>query len=121
MKTRSEGFTLIELLIVTVLIAILAAIAIPQLFGTKERSFVAAMRSDLRNLQTAQEAYYVDYLQYSGSTGNLGVLYLTSPNVAVKIDSASQSGWGATASHASTPIVCKVAVTRSNSGNPICS
>lgn len=121
MNRRNEGFTLIELLIVTVLIAILAAIAIPQLFGTKERSYVASMRSDLRNLQTAQEAYYADYLGYSASVGSLGVLYITSPRVTVSIDSATATGWGATATHVSTPIVCNVVVTRAKAGNPTCS
>lgn len=121
MKRKANGFTLIELLIVTVIIAILAAIAIPQLFGTKERSYVASMRSDLRNLMTAQEAYYADNLLYSTSLGGLGVLYLTSPSVTVAIDSATNTGWGATASHASTSISCTVAVTVAFAGSPICS
>lgn len=121
MKRKANGFTLIELLIVTVIIAILAAIAIPQLFGTKERSYVASMRSDLRNLMTAQEAYYADNLLYSTSLGGLGVLYLTSPNVIVAVDSATNTGWGATATHMSTAISCTVAVSRAYAGSPICS
>src|ERR1700682_5947210 len=60
-----KGFTLIELLIVVVIIGILAAIAIPKFANTKEKAYIASMKSDLRNLVTAEEAYFAD----SVSTG----------------------------------------------------
>src|SRR5919112_848662 len=62
-KTR-KGFTLIELLIVVVIIGILAAIAIPKFANTKEKAYMASMKSDLRNLVTAQEAYFSDHTTY---------------------------------------------------------
>lgn len=120
MKLNTRGFTLIELLVVILLIAILTAIAIPQMFGTKERTYVASMRNDLRNLETAQEAYYVDYVQYAGALVDLGSTILLSPGVTIVIDSASQTGWGATATHTSTAVVCNVAVTRTVQGIPVC-
>src|SRR5256885_12558966 len=52
-----KGFTLIELLIVVVIIGILAAIAIPKFANTKEKAYLTAMKSDLRNLVTAEEAF----------------------------------------------------------------
>ena len=67
MKNR-KGFTLIELLIVVVIIGILAAIAIPKFANTKEKAVVASMKSDLRNLVTAQEAFFSDNQDYAGGT-----------------------------------------------------
>lgn len=120
MRYGNKGFTLIELLIVVVLIAILAAIAIPPLFQTKERSFLVTMKSDLRNLSSAQEAYYSDWQTYSASTANLGSLFITSPSVSVAIDSATGTGWGATATYGATTQVCSVAVTIGAAGSPTC-
>src|SRR5213594_1055597 len=60
-----KGFTLIELLIVVVIIGILAAIAIPKFANTKEKAYLATMKSDLRNLITAQEAYFSDNTVYT--------------------------------------------------------
>ena len=62
-----KGFTLIELLIVVVIIGILAAIAIPKFANTKQKAIVASMKSDLRNLVTAQEAFFSDNNDYAGA------------------------------------------------------
>ena len=63
---RRQGFTLIELLIVVVIIGILAAIAIPKFANTKGKAIVASMKSDLRNLASAQEGYWVENRTYYG-------------------------------------------------------
>src|SRR3989475_9588784 len=60
-----KGFTLIELLIVVVIIGILAAIAIPKFANTKGKAYIASMKSDLRNLVTAEEAFFADSVKYS--------------------------------------------------------
>jgi prepilin-type N-terminal cleavage/methylation domain-containing protein len=64
LHTLRRGFTLIELLIVVVIIGILAAIAIPKFSATKEKAYIAALKSDLRNLVTAEEAFFADSVKY---------------------------------------------------------
>jgi type II secretion system protein G len=69
---KREGFTLIELLIVVAIIAILAAIAVPNFLEAQVRSKVSRCQADLRMLTTALEAYCVDNSvyppMYSGAT-----------------------------------------------------
>jgi type IV pilus assembly protein PilA len=64
-KMRSKkGFTLIELLIVVAIIAILAAIAIPQFSAYRQKAYNSAAASDVRNMKVNLEAYYTDQLVY---------------------------------------------------------
>ncbi|HUI45754.1 MAG TPA: prepilin-type N-terminal cleavage/methylation domain-containing protein [Nitrospirota bacterium] len=79
MKKKSKGFTLIELLIVVAIIAILAAIAIPQFSAYRIKGYDAAALADLRNARTAQEAFFSDWQVYAssaagGAAGNGGRL-----------------------------------------------
>ena len=81
---KNNGFTLIELMIVIAIIGILAAIAIPQFSAYRVRSYNANAESDIRNIATAQEAYYVDALRYCSSVGVLRGMthgYMQSENV----------------------------------------
>jgi type II secretion system protein G len=59
-----RGFTLIELLIVVAIIAILAAIAVPNFLEAQARSRVSRVKSDMRSLATAIESYRVDHADY---------------------------------------------------------
>ncbi len=63
-KGDQKGFTLVELLVVVAIIAILAAIAIPQFSEYRKKAYNSAAESDLRNFKTAMEAAYVDSQQY---------------------------------------------------------
>ena len=123
MVRNKKGFTLIELLIVVVIIGILAAIAIPKFANTKEKAYIASMKSDLRNLVTAQEAYFSDNNStYASSTGAMGTNYKASSGVTVTINSNTATGWTASASHASTTKTCAISLGggATNEGEPIC-
>ncbi len=102
----SRGFTLIELLIVTVIIGLLAAIAIPKYGNTKRLAYIAAMKSDLRNLAAAEETYFVDNLAY---TTNISLLtFNKSQNVGIDIPVGDVTGWRATATHKSAAVICEL-------------
>jgi prepilin-type N-terminal cleavage/methylation domain-containing protein len=69
-----KGFTLIELLIVVAIIAILAAIAVPNFLEAQVRSKVSRVQADQRSMATALASYYVDNNGYPLATicGGMG-------------------------------------------------
>jgi type IV pilus assembly protein PilA len=120
MRNR-KGFTLIELLIVVVIIGILAAIALPKFGATRERAYVSAMSSDLRNLQTSMEMCHVAMqpevagktaaYTYTGCT--LAAMQIT-PSEGVTLNAptitGTGQGWSAVTSHSGTTRTCAVFV-----------
>ena len=106
--THRSGFTLIELLIVVVIIAILAAIAIPKFVGTKGRAYRAMMQSDLQNMSKAQENYYYEHGAYASDAATLAPAFTPSSAVDVTIVAAGPAGWSAKETSAMTPTVCAV-------------
>ena len=128
MLRNRKGFTLIELLIVVVIIGILAAIAIPKFANTKSKAYVTAMKSDLRNLVTAEEAFFSDSSYYTGTVASLK--YQNSTGVNPPGITTGSGLWSATVTHTQlqTPLVtCGVAVNTTNpivgtaaEGEPVC-
>ena len=102
---KARGFTLIELLIVVVIIGIIASIAIPKFANTKQKAYVAQMKSDLKNLATAEEAFYYDSAYYTGSLVSLNN-FRSSTGVTLNVVEATPGGWSARATHAQTPRQC---------------
>lgn len=78
---KLRGFTLIELLIVVAIIAILAAIAVPNFLEAQIRSKVARAQSDMRSMATALESYYVDNNTYP-AFAQFGMAGITADEVA---------------------------------------
>jgi prepilin-type N-terminal cleavage/methylation domain-containing protein len=116
-NTIRKGFTLIELLIVVVIIGILAAIAIPKFANTKEKAYLASMKSDLRNMATTQEAYFADFQIYvSGTATNVGGStsavngFVPSAGVTVTAAATGGTGWSATSGHSGTTKTCSIFV-----------
>ena len=71
MKARQgRGFTLIELLIVVAIIAILAAIAVPNFLEAQCRAKVSRVKNDMRSISVAWEAYHVDWNTYPRDQDN---------------------------------------------------
>lgn len=105
MRRSRRGFTLIELLVVVVIIGVLAAIAIPKFQSTKGKANTATLKSDLRNLATAQEAYIYDNGIYSTSLPALNVALST--GVTITWGTVSAAGWAAKVTHPlAYPIEC---------------
>jgi prepilin-type N-terminal cleavage/methylation domain-containing protein len=108
MIRNKKGFTLIELLIVVVIIGILAAIAIPKFAKTKEKAYLAAMKSDLRNGATYEESYAADSAGTYFSGNGTAQGFTPSQNVTVTFTAVAgpPASWVANATHTLTPKTC---------------
>lgn len=105
--SNKRGFTLIELLIVVVIIGILAAFAVPKFQSTKGKAYTSSLRSDLRNLATAEEAYFYESGTYTANLASLNVTL--SSGVTVTFGAATAGGWSAKVTHPlAYPIECAI-------------
>jgi len=93
---EDKGFTLIELMIVIAIIGILAAVAIPQFSSYRTRSFNSAAQADLRNVATAQVAYFTDKNTYASHISQLtggAYGYFRTPNVTLDVITADNTSY----------------------------
>lgn len=100
MNSRRRGFTLIELLIVVVIIGLLAAIAIPKFGSVKNKANFATMKTSIKNLGQAEEAYFADHGEYTADLDSLN--FKPSPEMTLTVVEASRTGWSATITHPTT-------------------
>ena len=125
-RAARRAFTLLEILTVILIIGVLAAIAIPQFLRQRDNAFVTAMKSDLRNLVTAQENFRADSARYTPAKSDVSKLWRESSGVTVTINEATTQGWSATAKHTATTKTCAIfigsGVTPSGGkeGEPVC-
>jgi prepilin-type N-terminal cleavage/methylation domain-containing protein len=127
-RAAQAGFTLVELLVVIVVVGILAGIGIARFGNTRKQAYVASMKSDLRNLVSAEEAYFSDSSSYAtyGDTAKLN--YRTSPGVSSPSIVVGTGYWSATVTHSQVPsFSCGIGVKTTNpvvaeagNGEPAC-
>ena len=103
MKKGTKGFTLVELLVVVAIIGILAAIAIPQFSAYRKKAYDSTAKSDLRNLVSAEEAYYADnqvYTSFACDNGtitdgeNIGAKCSKNVTISTQLSTGSQTWQG---------------------------
>ena len=72
MHKKNSGFTLIELLIVAIMLAILAAIVVPQFSSTTTEGEEAALRSDLAAIRSAIDLYRQQHGEFPAVSASSG-------------------------------------------------
>ena len=106
-STSRAGFTLVEILAVLVIIGVLAAILVPKFGTTKSKANFAAVKADLKNLATMEEAFFYDYQRYTTDLDSLKAQ--ASQGVVMVVREATPTGWSADAYHPDTwPHKCSI-------------
>lgn len=106
---KQDGFALVELVVIMVIIAVLAAIAVPIYLNQRKNGYQSAVKSDLKNAATALEAWSADRSSGFAATGADtpdAVLadreqFSRSPDVTVAVMSSSGDDYCLKATHSS--------------------
>jgi ketosteroid isomerase-like protein len=78
--------------------------------NTMEAAYVASMKSDLRNLVTAEEAFFADSVRYTAKVGRGGVEFIASGGNTSPIVRLTPDGWTATMGNVNTRTRCAIFV-----------
>ena len=113
-KKSQKGFTLIELLIVIAVIAILAAIAIPNLLSSRKAANEASAIGSIRTMVSAQETYRSRQTPPSyGTPAQLGAASL----IDSLLQGGSKSGYTFTTVAGNDTYTVSAAPTNANTGD----
>ena len=106
------GISRIDLLFATAVVGVLTAIVLGNLRNTRAEANVDLLRSQLRDLQVAEEGYWSQHSRYSTDTAQLA--WKPRPEVTVSITSLDPAvGFDAEARHRNAPdVTCRVYVGR---------
>jgi prepilin-type N-terminal cleavage/methylation domain-containing protein len=121
-----RGFTLIELIVVAVILGLLASIAIERFANAKEKTYVAAMKADLRNLVTAEIVFSTDSLRFTTMIGSGGLTYQVSTGNTTPSIVLTGDGFTAQVGNTITPRTCVIFMgstpiaPATNEGEPAC-
>ena len=80
----------------------------PAARNTREDAYVASMKSDLRNLVTAEEAFYADHVKYTAQIGSGGLQFLVTTGNSLPVIRLTADGWVATIRNANTGTMCAI-------------
>jgi len=122
-----RGFTLIELIVVAVILGLLASIAIERFANTKEKTYLAAMKADLRNLITAEVVFSTDSLRFTTVIGAGGLTYSVTTGNTVPSIVLTGDGFTAKMGNTNTARTCVIFMgstplaPATNEGEPACS
>ncbi|MGH7605683.1 MAG: type IV pilin protein [Gemmatimonadaceae bacterium] len=113
MKRPKNGFSIIEVLMILIVIGILASILIPRFTESKEKTYVAQMKSDLRSLATYEEQYAAENggRYFTGTATMAAPLHGFHPSEHVTIivgTFAGPTSWRGVAKHSLTTKNCDI-------------
>lgn len=73
-RQTARGFTLIEIMVVVVIIGLLAAFILPNVFGNVEKAQIAKVKGDIQGIETALTMYKLDNYKYPSTDLGLQAL-----------------------------------------------